>query len=131
MNHHELLLTDNDHRLLSVLLEKADRNTADLLEEELSRATIVGTQDIPGDVVRMNSFVCFVDIKTGKKTEVHLVHPDRADLERNQISVLSPIGSALIGLRKGQSINWPLPNGYSKTIKVLTVKNDPVEEGYV
>lgn len=128
MDYQQLLLTDNDYRLLSGLLEKADRKTAELLEEELSRATIMVTKDMPDDVVRMNSLVLFADLKNNKQMEVHLVHPDEADLEKNRISVLSPIGAALIGLRKGQTINWPLPNGYTKAIKVLSVNNDREQE---
>lgn len=84
---------------------------ADLLEEELSRAAVVHDEELPGDVVSMNSTVKFQDLEGGKETVVTLVYPPDSDIENNQISILTPVGSALIGLRVGQVIDWPFPQG--------------------
>ena len=120
-----LILTKNDFQRLSNLIMNADQTVADALEEELNRASVVNTQDLPADVVSMNSQVKFVDLDTQKETIVTLVYPQDADVAQNKISILAPIGSALIGLRVGQWIEWPIPNGKERKLKIIEVISQP------
>lgn len=77
----------------------------------------------------MNSVVRFVDEDSGRESEVRLVFPGHADLESNQISVLAPIGSALLGLSVGDSIDWPVPNARSRRLRVVAVTYQPEAAG--
>lgn len=120
----KLILSQDDYLKLSSLLSLADSNIAELLEDELSRAMVVSTEQLPDDVVSMKSMVRFIDLETAKESVVTLVYPHEAKIEDNKISILTPIGSALIGLRVGQSIQWPMPNGKEKKLKVVSVTND-------
>lgn len=116
-----LILTQADFQKLSSLIASAQNDIAALLEEELSRASIVSDHELPQDVVSMNSTVNFQDLESGKESVVTLVYPQDASIAENKISILAPVGSALIGLRVGQVMNWPLPNGKEKKIKVISV----------
>ena len=120
-NQNNLILTQADFQKLSSLIRSENSVTAELLEEELGRAAVVADEELPKDVVSMNSKVCFQDLETGKETIVILVYPHEANIEENKISILAPVGSALIGLRVGQIIQWPVPNGKEKTFKVISV----------
>jgi regulator of nucleoside diphosphate kinase len=81
------------------------------LAEELDRADIVPPERVPEDVVTMHASVRYLDETTGERREVVLVYPHEADVSRGRISVLSPVGGALLGLAAGQSIEWDFPNG--------------------
>lgn len=116
-----LILTLADFQKLTSLIDTVSSETTELLQEELGRASIVAPEDLPEDVVSMNSKVRFQDLETGKETTVTLVYPHEANIEENKISILAPVGSALIGLRVGQVIQWPVPNDKKKQIKVLSV----------
>jgi regulator of nucleoside diphosphate kinase len=128
-NQDNLILNQGDFHKLSSLIHSAPAEVAELLEEELSRATVVSDDQLPGDVVTMNSTVNFQDLDSGKELVVTLVYPHDANIADNKISILAPIGSALIGLRVGQVIHWPLPNGKEKRLKVISVLCQPEVEG--
>ena len=81
------------------------------LREELDRADIVEPDQVPPDVITMNSVIRFVDEDSGVEREIALVYPREADIARGRVSVLSPVGMALLGLRIGQTIEWPTPAG--------------------
>lgn len=117
-----LILSEIDFKKISALLVLNRSDIFDLLEEELHRAEIVPLEKLPSDVVCMNSLVTFLDLQSDKQTVVELVYPHQVDIEKNKISVLSPIGAALIGLRVQQSIHWPMPNGKEKILKVISVQ---------
>lgn len=117
----DLIIAQSDYQKLTALLHAANNEGVDLLEEELSRASIVADDQLPKDVVSMNSTVKFTDLDTGYETVITLVFPHDADIEQSKISVLAPIGSALIGLRVGQKIEWPILNGKAKNLKVVSV----------
>lgn len=121
-NQADLIISRPDFERISALAVLAKRELADLLEEELARAQIVAEEQRPADVVAMNSTVGFEDMDTGKTSVVTLVYPPEADIDANKISILTPVGSALIGLRVGQIIHWPLPNGKEKRLKVVSVQ---------
>lgn len=120
-NNKELIITRSNHEKITAILLIARKSVAELLGDELSRATIVADEDLPKDVVSMNSTVKFQDLESKKESIVTLVYPFDADIENHRISILSPVGSALIGLRVGQVIQWPFPNGKEKRLKVISV----------
>jgi regulator of nucleoside diphosphate kinase len=123
-----LLITDQDFERLSLLVQHSESKTAALLEEELARATVVSQTKIPNDIVTMNSTIRFVDEDSGKESEVTLVYPKDADVTHRRVSVLAPVGMALIGLKIGQSIEWPMPNGIRR-LKVVGVVYQPEAAG--
>lgn len=119
----ELTMTENDYTKLSALVANVSTKTAEQLELELDRAKIVQENEIPKDVVAMNSVVKFIDMENNQESTMTLVYPNDANIDENKVSILAPVGAALIGLRVGQTIDWPLPNGTTKHLKVVEVKN--------
>ncbi len=108
-----ITMTRTDHERLSLLAEShAVRNPgiADELLAELDRARVVADGRIAADVVRMGSTVRFVS-DLGEDRRVTLVFPGEADIAEGRVSILTPIGAALIGLSAGQSINWTARDG--------------------
>lgn len=124
-NQENLIMTENDFQKLSSLIKTANSDVADLLEEELGRASVVPDDNLPKDVVSMNSKVRFQDLDTGTESVVILVYPHEANIDENKVSILAPVGSALIGLRVGQVIQWPVPNEKGRTLKVISILSQP------
>ena len=91
------------------------------LLEELKRASIVDASEIGGDIVTLNSTIRFVDDKSNEQHEITLVPPEEADSDKNRISVLAPVGIALLGLSVGQTIQWQLPGRQEARLRVLEV----------
>ena len=122
-----IVLSRFDHKRLDQLLEKlGPRPELDALREELERAEIVEPEAVPNDLVTMNSTVRFTDEETGKESEITLVFPGSADVDRKRISVFAPLGSALLGLSIGDSIDWPVPNGRARRLRVVGITYDPI-----
>lgn len=134
-NKRRILITDADLERLTELLEQGgngrDAASAELLEQELARAEVVRAQDIPPDVVTMNSTVRFEDERTGEQKQVTLVYPKDAQRGNGNISILAPIGTALLGLSVGQTIEWPLPGGRTKSLRVVEVIYQPEAAGHL
>lgn len=124
----KLLITEKDYERIANILAHSEEGN-EFLEEELDRAQLVPSEAVPDDTVTMNSRILFTDVESGKESEVTLVYPKDADLEQGRVSVLAPIGSALIGVRVGQTIDWPLPNGRWKKLKVSKVIYQPEASG--
>ena len=119
-----IVLTTDDHARLSSLAEAAADSAPDVydyLSEELDRATLVRPEAIAPTVVTMNARVTFRDETTGQTRTVTLVYPNEADLAAGKVSVLTPIGAALIGVAEGQSIRWYTRQGEAKNLTVLDV----------
>ena len=116
-----LVISEHDYKRLLPLTEKYKTSAAEMLDDELGRAEIVPNSDFPVDVVSMNSTVTFMDLDTGEQSTVSLVYPMDADIEKMKISILSPVGTALIGLGVGGKIDWPLPTGNIKHLEVVSV----------
>jgi regulator of nucleoside diphosphate kinase len=121
---HNLIITDRDLEKLRHVIDIHDTPTAELLDSELQRATVVDSRRVPRDVVTMNSEVAYEDCATGERRVVRVVFPNEADAARGKISVMAPIGSALIGLSVGQEIEWPVPTG-RKRIRVVEIPYQP------
>jgi regulator of nucleoside diphosphate kinase len=95
------------------------------LEAELERAVVVPSDEIPEDVVTIGSRVVFVDETTGKQRYVRLVDPMHADLAQLEVSVLAPVGAALIGLPVGGVIDWQFPDGKIRRLRVKELIYQP------
>ncbi len=121
LNNERPIITQSNREKIATILPTAREDIAALLEEELERANIVSDEELPTDVVSMNSTVKFLDIEADKESTIQLVFPQDTNIAENKISILTPVGSALIGLRVGQTINWPFPNGRVKQLKVISV----------
>lgn len=119
-----LYLTQDDLERLSDLLQAQGGRFAKL-EGELARAVVVPRGEIPRDAVTMNSRVVFENETTGERREVTLVYPREADIDAGKISILVPVGTALLGLRVGQSIDWELPSGEKHRYRVIDVPYQP------
>ena len=126
----QIYLTQNDLDRLSRLVEgQPAGNRHEQLERELARAHVVPRDEIPDDVVTMNARVVFENESSGERREVTLVYPGSADLDAGKISILVPIGTALLGLRVGQSIDWELPNGEKQRYRIVRVPYQPEASG--
>lgn len=110
------------------LSPKANQANLDLLEKELYRGVLVDPQDIPRDVITMNSKVSITDTDSGEKMTYTLVFPSAANIAENKLSVLAPLGMALLGYRKGDVIKWPVPSGVRK-LKVDEIIYQPEAAG--
>ncbi len=95
------------------------------LAEELDFAIVVPSDRIPKNVVTMNSRLIYADESTGQTREVELVYPSEADPVAGRISVLAPVGCALLGLSAGQSIDWNLPSGQVHRLRVERILSQP------
>ncbi|MEO5995729.1 MAG: GreA/GreB family elongation factor [Chitinophagaceae bacterium] len=124
----QLVLTSEDYKLLNSYLNGMgsktafDQKNADDLKTELKKAKIVAKEDFPLDVVRLNSKVTIKAEDKNQIMELMLVTPDKANIKEKKISILAPIGTALIGFRQGQKIKWQVPAG-NRTFTILEVTN--------
>lgn len=124
----QLVLTKEDYQILNAYLKDTkskmvfDQQNAEDLQAELKKARLVNEEEFPADAVRINSKV---KIKAADKDgimELTLVTPDEADIREKKISIMAPIGTALIGFRQGQDVEWQVPGG-KKTFTILEVIN--------
>lgn len=124
------MLTQPDLQRLERLLDSLDEYgpAAQALEEELSRARVVEPSEMPASVVTMNSRVHCLDEVSGKDYHLELVYPQQAGAA-GTVSVLAPVGTALLGLTVGQHIDWPTPGGKLLKLKVLAVEYQPEANG--
>lgn len=123
-----IILTSADLDRLERLLDSVSplhTPGLDALRHELDRAEVVAPDAIPPDVITMNSTARFIDEVNGKEFELTLVYPGDTLMTHGTVSVLAPVGSALLGLSVGQSIEWPLPGGRKMTLRVLEVTYQP------
>lgn len=126
-----LLLSSEDHDRLTglarALATSHKQGDAQLLMEELYRADVIPPYWMPEGIVRMNSHVEFKDDRTGRIRCVQLVYPQEADIGHGRISVLSPVGTAMLGLAAGQSIGWSSNDRRRPRLTVLRVSAQPFE----
>ena len=125
-----IIITQQDADRLEALLERLSEQSfpgKEQLEAELDRATIVSPRDVPGDIVTMNSQVLF-RTGEGKEFSLKLVFPKDSDGSPENISILAPVGSALLGLKEGDTISWPI-NGGTMQVQVIKVTEQPERDG--
>ena len=123
-----VILTDDYKLLISYLnrgLDKTafDRQNAEGLRAELKKAKLVNKDDFPHDVVRINSTVRVKAEDKNELMEFMLVTPDKANIKEKRISIMAPVGTALLGFRQGQQVKWQVPSG-EKTFTILEVINE-------
>jgi len=133
MNVESIALTAYDLSRLKDMLNARtgvgrDRDHLDSLEQELDRADVVDSTAIPPNVVTMNSQVRIEDLDTGQENVYTLVFPSDASIPEKKISILAPIGTALLGGRAGATIDWRVPAG-RRTVRIKEVLYQPEAAG--
>ena len=128
-----LTMTEFDVRRLDALFERLRLHvkpppTLTLLERELERAVVVKPDEVPATVVTMNSEVEVVDLDTGERRSLKLVFPAMAGIEAGRVSVLAPLGTALLGSRQGAQVAWQTPRG-GRRLRVESVVYQPEAAG--
>ena len=118
----QIYLKESEYNLLLKLLDRVEyTDNIAALEDELSRAKVVPSRKLGKDIVCLNARVTYVDEESGQQTSVQLVLPADASVQDGRISVLSPVGSALLGLKANGYIEWPLPSGKLKKLSIVEV----------
>lgn len=126
-----LIISELDSVRLQKLLDSEEwhhSEGAEALAAELDRAEIVDSHEIPKNVVSMNSRVRLFDEALNKEIILTLVYPQDAGKD-GTISIMAPVGSALLGMKTGQEIDWPLPSGTTTRLKVLEILYQPEAAG--
>ena len=134
MSDRTIYITEQDmKRLRQLILEVkySDYRGSKYLEDltgELDRGAVVASKSVPPDVITMNSRVELVDLETGESMVYTLVFPQDADLVQGKISVLAPIGTAMLGYRVGDVFSWQVPSG-ERRLKVEAILYQPEASG--
>jgi regulator of nucleoside diphosphate kinase len=135
MSERTIYMTEFDLRRLKQLLVQTDvfqhpdkKNFKDL-EGELARATIVEPHAIPPTVVTMNSKVRFKDLGSEEETVYSIVFPEEANIAEGKISIVAPIGTALLGYKVGDTVEWTVPAG-QRRLKILEILYQPEAAGH-
>jgi regulator of nucleoside diphosphate kinase len=127
-----IVITKTDHTRLKQLLDNPvllhERSSMRDLVTELNRAVIVPPREIPPDIVTMRSRVKIKDRTTNEEAELTLVFPNEANLNDGKISILAPIGTALLGYRVGDVVEWNVPAG-PRSIEILEIMYQPEAAG--
>ena len=123
-----LVLRKDDFEIIQSYLRSGphkhsfDIKDAEEIKLELKKAKLVTADKFPGNVVGLNSKVKVMEDQNDKVIELIVVTPDKADIRERKISVMAPMGIALIGFRQGQKVNWQVPSG-KKTFTIMEVSN--------
>jgi len=129
-----LYITEFDKSRLEELIEVAEefggheRKDLESLAEELEKAEVVPPKNVPADVVTMNSKVLLRDLTTSEEMTCVLVFPKDANIDTGAISVLAPVGTAILGYAKGDIVEWPVPSGVRR-IRIEDVLYQPEAAG--
>ncbi|MBX3689418.1 nucleoside diphosphate kinase regulator [Dokdonella sp.] len=127
-----ITLSSRDFDRLDALLDTPQwqhNATAQALRAELDRAQVLAPDKIPGNLVTMNSTVTCVEELGGKEHTLTLCYPAEADAAKGRVSVLAPVGAALLGLTVGQTIDWKTPDGQPLRLRVKAVTFQPEAAG--
>jgi regulator of nucleoside diphosphate kinase len=118
-------LTEADYDCLENLARAGAGPGAELLGRELERAVVGPAADLPAGCAKLGSWVEYVDLLHAQVRTVQLVTPAEADIDAGRLSVLSPVGAALIGLRADDTFGWTAENGLPRVLVVHAVKDRP------
>lgn len=124
-----VILTKTDYEILNSYIKNIpgmqvnERENFNKLSGELKKAEIVDDGILPADIVRLGSTVIVKDVMTNRDMTVTIVLPYEADIKQKKVSVLAPIGTALIGFKKGHTVNWNVPSG-KKDFQIVDVINN-------
>lgn len=129
----KIFVTTRNMQRLQALLDGTaslrNAEAAENLESELASAVVVDPEQIPANVVTMGSRVRFRDEESGQIREITLVYPKDADPQTGKVSILAPVGAALIGLAVGEIVDWPLPGGRRKRLRLEEILYQPESAG--
>ena len=114
---------------VGTIFSKRNRQSMESLQNELERAHIVEPRAVPHDVVTMNSHVRLKDLDTNNEKVWTLVFPSEANLEEQKISILAPIGTAILGYRAGDAVEWQVPGGVTK-LRIEEILYQPEAAGH-
>lgn len=131
-NQPKIIVSSLDADRLDKLLESLPANAFPArrqLEDELARAEIVEPTAVPPTVVTMNSTVRFRVASSSEEFSLTLVYPKDMDATNGKISILAPVGSALLGLSQGDEIEWPKPGGGALRVRIEEVVYQPERAG--
>ena len=132
MNKDTIYLTDKDYnRLLQVVQAQRQKNglfVVAALSQELKRAKVVSPTEIPADVITMNSRVRLKEMKSAAELDIDIVYPKDADVGKRKVSVLAPVGTAVLGCKVGDEVKWPVAQGMV-TYKVQELIYQPEAAG--
>jgi regulator of nucleoside diphosphate kinase len=134
MNQPLIYITKTDEDKLRKLIQKEQHTEyrgsdyLKMLAGELDKAQVVDPQKIPPDVITLNSTVCLIDLEADDEMVYTLVFPEEADISQGKISILAPIGTAMLGYRVGDTFEWDTPGG-RRTIRVLKILFQPEASG--
>lgn len=132
-NANPVILLKNDFEILNGYVKNLqgmqvnEKENFRKLYDEIRKAQIVNEENFPNDVVRLDSTVVIKDLQTKRDMMITVVLPQNADIKQKKVSVLAPLGTALIGFRKGQKVSWEVPSG-RKDFKILEVDNSLIPE---
>ncbi len=121
MNTDSVLITETDYSRINSLLKNNFDESLEALENKLNQANVVAEDLAPSDLVTMNSKVRYLEIDNNQQSIISIVYPHDANVLEGKISILSPLASALLGLRETEVINWPFPGGKTKSLKIIKV----------
>ena len=132
MDKSTIYLTDKDYnRLLQVVQTQRQKNglfVVAALSQELKRAKVVPPTEIPADVITMNSRVRLKEMKSAAELDIDIVYPKDADVGKRKVSVLAPVGTAVLGCKVGDEVKWPVAQGMV-TYKVQELIYQPEAAG--
>lgn len=117
-----LIVSESDYQKLSSLVDRSRSTATYDLDAELAKADICPDDSLPETVVALYDKVIFRDLKSNAERTVTIVMPWESTVTKMRISILSPVGTALIGEPLGAVINWPLLNGRSAQLKIVGIK---------
>jgi regulator of nucleoside diphosphate kinase len=134
MNEKKIVVTDADARRLREMLERLgaaarrSREEAETLSGELRRASIVASREVPGKVVTMNTRLLLEDVQCRQTLAFTLVYPEASNADEQRVSVLSPVGTAVLGYAAGDEVEWTVPAG-RKRFRIREVVYQPEAAG--
>lgn len=134
MSEKQIYVTELDLKRLKNLIDDAQSGEyrgsvyLERLREELERASVVPSREIPESVITMNSTVRLIDLETGEPETYTLVYPEDADLSAGKVSILAPVGTAMLGYAVGDVFEWEVPAG-TRRLKVDAILYQPESSG--
>ena len=134
MQKRKIFITEFDYKRLKKLTIVANEFTykgpayIKDLNEELEQACRVSPKKIPAETVTMNSKIRMIDLDSGEEMLFTLVFPEDADIDSGKISIMSPVGTAILGYSAGDTVQWPVPGGTSR-IKIEELVYQPEKSG--
>lgn len=132
MSDRNIYVTSDDRKRLQALLSRPtdamDRDDVSDLVAEVQRAIVVAASEVPPDVITMNSRARLLDLDQRTKLELTVVYPEDADFAAGRISVVAPIGAAMLGYRVGDEIEWVVPSG-PRRLRVEAILYQPEAAG--